>query len=86
MKPGADFNHQVINELIKIASGLKDCQRYIVLSFNEMKMKENLVYDKYSRQLVGYVDLGDPETNYASFKDPGSLATHLLVFYIRGLA
>ena len=28
VKPGADFNHQVLNELIKIASGLKDCQRY----------------------------------------------------------
>ena len=65
VKPGAGFNHQVINELTKIASGLKDCQRYIVLSFDEMKIKENLVYDKYSGQLVGYVDLGDPETNSA---------------------
>ena len=51
-----------------------------------MKIKENLVYDKYSGQLVGYVDLGDPETNYASFEDPDSLATRVLVFYIRGLA
>ena len=60
-------------------------EQRIVLSFDEMKIKENLVY-KYSGQLVGYVDLGDPETNYASFKDPDSLATHVLVFYIRGLA
>ena len=86
VKPGSGFNHQVIDELTKIASGLKCCQRYVVLSFDEMKIKENLVYDKYSGQLVGYVDLGDPETNYASFKDPDSLATHVLVFYIRGLA
>ena len=70
MKPGAGFNRQVINELIKIASGLKNCQRYIVLSFDEMKIKENL---------------GDPESDYASFKVPDSLATHVLVFYIRGL-
>ena len=75
MKPGAGFNHQVINELIKIVSGLKDCQRYIVLSFDEMKIKENLVYDKYSGQLVGHIDLGDSETNSAYFKDPDSLAT-----------
>ena len=71
VKHGADFNLQVINELVKIASWLKDCQR------------ENLVYDKYSRQLVGYVDLGDPETNYASFKYPDSLETHVLLFYKR---
>ena len=86
VKPGSGFNHQVIDELTKIASGLKGCQRYVVLSFDDMKIKENLVSDKYSGQLVGYVDLGDPETNYASFKDPDSLATHVLVFYIRGLA
>ena len=55
VKPGAGFNHQVINEL-------------------------------HLGLLVGYVDLGDPETNYASFKDPDSLATRVLVFYIRGLA
>ena len=84
VKPGSGFNHQVIDELTKITSGLHGCQRYVVLSFDEMKIKEHLVYDKYSGQLVGYVDLGDPETNYASFKDPDSLATHGLVFYIRG--
>ena len=39
VKPGTGFNHHVINELIKIVSGLKDCQRYIVLSFVEMKIK-----------------------------------------------
>ena len=86
VKPGAGFNHQVINELIKIASGLKGCQRYIVLSFDEMKIKENLVYDRCSGQLVGYVHFGDSGTNYAYFKVPDSLATHVLVFYIRGFA
>ena len=60
-------------------------EQRIELSFDEMKIKENLVY-KYSGKLVGYVDLGDPETNYASFKDSDSLATHVLVFSIRGLA
>ena len=86
VKPGAGFNHQVIDELVKIASGLKGCQRCVVLSFDEMKIKENLVYNNYSGQLVEYVHLGDPKTNFVSFIDPESLATHMLVFYIRGLA
>ena len=50
-----------------------------------MKIKENLVYNKYSGLIVGYVDLGDPKTNFVSFLDPQNLATHMLVFYIRGL-
>ena len=52
VKPGAGFNHQVINELIKITSGIKDCQRYIVLSFDATKMKESLVYDNLSGMSV----------------------------------
>ena len=47
-----------------------------------MKIQQNLVYDKYSGDLVGYVDLGDPDLNYASFKNQDDLATPLLVFYV----
>ena len=86
IKPHAGFNPSVIEELIKIAERLQGYQRYVVLSFDEMKIKENLVYDKYSGDLVGYVDLGDPDTNYSSFENADSLATHVLVFYVRGLA
>ena len=35
---------------------------------------------------MGYVDLGDPSTNYSSFENPDELASHVMVFYIRGLA
>ena len=51
-----------------------------------MKIDKNLVYDKYSGQLTGYVDLGDPDVNYSSFKDQNDLATHVLAYYVRGLA
>ena len=50
-----------------------------------MKIKQNLIYDKYSGDLVGYVDLGDPDINFSSFKDHNNLATHVLVFFVRGL-
>ena len=39
-----------------------------------------------SGDLVGYVDLGDPDLNYASFENQDDLATHVLVFYVTGLA
>ena len=50
-----------------------------------MKIQQNLVYGKYSGDLVGYVDLGDPDLNYASFKNQDDLATPVLVFYVIGL-
>ena len=50
-----------------------------------MKIEENLVYDKYSGELVGYVDLGDPDLNYSSFENSEVLASHVMVFFIRGL-
>ena len=40
----------------------------------------------YSGDLVEYVDLGDPDLNYASFKNQDDLATPILVFYVTGLS
>ena len=53
IKPHAGFNPAVINDLIKTTNLLKGCQRNVVLSFDEMKIQENLVYDKYTGNLVG---------------------------------
>ena len=50
-----------------------------------MMIQQNLVYDKYSGDLVGYVDLGDPDLNYTLFKNQDDLATPVLVFYVTGL-
>ena len=85
IKPHAGFNKDVIEELKKTAKYLKGSQRNVVLSFDEMKIEENLVYDKYSGELVGYVDLGDPDLNYSSFENSEVLASHVMVFFIRGL-
>ena len=43
IKPGAGFNPDVIQNLIKVAGPLEEFHRYIVLSFDEMKIKKNLV-------------------------------------------
>ena len=48
-----------------------------------MKIKANLDFDKHSGELIGYLDLGDPEKNLATFEEQNNiLATHALVFYI----
>lgn len=61
-----------------------DVQRYVVLLFDEMKIKSNLVFDKVTGELIGYVDLGDPEVNYATLNKIDKVASHAMVFLVRG--
>ena len=35
-----------------------------------------------SNELIGFVDLGDPELNYAVLEEVSELATHALVFMV----
>ena len=50
-----------------------------------MKIQSNLVFDKNSGDLVGFMDLGDPMTNFACLDDKDMIATHALAFLVRGL-
>ena len=52
-----------------------------------MKIQVNLVFDKNSGNLVGFIDLGDPMTNFASISDEDEdpIASHTLAFLVRGL-
>ncbi|XP_028413907.1 uncharacterized protein LOC114536754 [Dendronephthya gigantea] len=52
---------------------------------DEMKIQSNLAFDKHSGDLIGFVDLGDPMTNYASLGDEDIIATHALAFLVRGM-
>ena len=76
-------------ELIIISDKYFDLQRYVVSLFDEMKIRTNLVYDKVTGELIGFVDLGDPDVNFATLEEVNELATHALIFIIfivQGLA
>ena len=51
---------------------------------DEMKIQENLVWDKHTGDLIGYVDFGDAELNYATLQK-SNIATHVLVFLLRSV-
>ena len=38
-----------------------DKKKFVVLLMDEMKIQENLVWDKHNGELIGYVDLGDTD-------------------------
>ena len=63
-----------------------NAERSVILSLDEMKIQEDLVWEKHSGELVGFVDLGDTELNYGSLKgETQMLASHVLVFLLRSV-
>ena len=72
--------------------------RYVVLIFDEMKIREDLVFDKTTGQITGFVDYGESNLNsrFAKLKkecqhhqrlnlDETSVATHMLTLMVRGI-
>ena len=58
-----------------------------VVLFDEMKIKSNLVFDKHTREHIGFLDLSDPDVNFSTLNsENNSLASYALVFFLRGLA
>ena len=87
IKPAVGFQEGIIEDLKKFTSKYSGVQRYITIMFDKMKIKSSLVFDKNGDELIGFVDLGDPDLNFSSFgQDENNLATHAMIFYLRGLA
>ena len=70
-------NIECVREKVRSFS---EVQRYVVLVMDEMKIQSSLVFDKYSGDLIGFIDLGDPMVNFA-FVEEETLATHALAFF-----
>ena len=84
-KPKPECNSESIGRLKGLCSDHIGIQRYVVLSFDEMKIQSKLVFDKRSNELIGFVDLGDEHVNEALVSG-NELATHALAFLVRGVA
>ncbi|CAB3980934.1 Hypothetical predicted protein [Paramuricea clavata] len=76
------FNKENVETLREKNSSFTPVQRYVV---DEMKIQSNLVFDKVSGELIGFIDLGDPMTNFANLTDEDPIGTHALAFLVRGL-
>ena len=86
-KPGAGITKENIEELKEKTSTYTGIQQYVAVVMDEMKIQENLVFDKSSGELIGFIDLGDPLTTFANVnEDSDPIASHALAFLVRGLA
>ena len=50
-----------------------------------MKIQYGLVWDKHSGDLIGYVDIGDVEVNYATLENTEEIASHMSYFFLTPL-
>ena len=93
MKGGAGFKSNVNEQLMKEAYVQEEKDKYVVLVFDEMKIREDLVFNKHTSELVGFIDLVDANNVLTEFEqqctNPDSLenvvATHMLTFIVSGI-
>ena len=84
LNPVLEINQENIECLREKTKHFTDLQRHVVLVMDKMKFQSNLVFDKVSAVLVGFVDLEDTMTNEA-FAEEESVGTHALAFLVRGM-
>ena len=85
IRPKRGFNDQIVDDLRKKTERFSEAERYVTILLDEMKIQEDLVWDKHTGELIGFVDLGDIKLNYATLKDVSELATHILVFLVKSV-
>lgn len=94
----AGFDDNVDKQLMKEANvdNVPECLKYVCLVLDEVRIKEDLVYDKYSMQVIGFVNVGDINDQLLRFEQvqatesqlplpTPSVAKHMLVFMVRGI-
>ena len=67
IQPQRGFDKDIVNELLEKIKYFTDNQNFFVMLMDEMKIQENLVWDKHTGDLIGYVDFGDAELNFAIY-------------------
>ena len=75
----------VVEDLHKKTMLFSDIERYVCILLDEMKIQEDLVWDKHTGEFISFVDLGDTTINYATLSNVQELATHVLVFLIKNI-
>ena len=70
--------------------------KYVVLVFDKIKIREDLIFDKNSCGIVGFVNLGEINNVLTEFErrcmgdkeaivGDDAVATHMLTFMVRGM-
>ena len=83
-KPGFqdEVNSQLVDEVQKL--NLQDTRKFVGLLVDEMKIKEDLVYNKHTGQIVGFTNLDDVSQRLLQLENEGDcppVASHVLTIW-----
>ena len=81
-KQKAGINKENVENLKDKVSKFSDVQRHVALVMDEMKIQFNLIFHKVSGELIGFINLGDPMTNYATLQEEDTIVSHALAFVV----
>ena len=56
--PSVGFNKSVFDDLKHQSSKLEGIGKYVVLMYDEISVKDDLVFDKNTGELIGFMSLG----------------------------
>lgn len=89
VKSDAGFSTAVDLQLMQ-AADMSSCQQWEKLLLDEMYIREDLVYNKYSEKLIGFANLGSillafEQANKNDQNDGQDLAKTKMVFMVKGL-
>ena len=79
------FNPDIVQDLKDRTENFSDSERYVNILIDEMKIQEDLVWNKHTGELIGFVDFGDDQINEALIEDREKLATHIMVFLVKSI-
>ena len=98
IKERVGFQKSVNQQLVSEANVKEQKDKYVILLYyDEMKVKEDLVFDKHTCELIGFVDLGEINNILDRLKHhcgtdendspvtENDVATHMLQFMVRGI-
>ena len=95
LKASTGFQPKVSEQLMAEAKleTPKDFEKKIALVFDEIKIKDSVVYDKHRVRIIGFVDVGEINNDLLLFEQscqesPSThlqVTKHMLVFMVRGL-
>ena len=95
IKSTIGFSDEVDMQLASAAklNGIEEYKKNVIMIMDEMYIKEELVFEKHSGSLIGFINLGDINTHLLEFEhsinqstaSSESLATTMMVFMVQGL-
>lgn len=92
IKAGVGFQQAVDDQLLKEMNINEEKDRYVVLCWDEVKVREGLIFDKHACELIGFMDLGDINNDLNRLEEEcqsapvgSAIATHMLLFMVRGM-